>query len=67
MKQEYIRKLKTEDGYTFYLLTDGTVVDNLDANNVDMSFETLAEFEHDMLIFGEDFMFYEKWNFGLIK
>ena len=49
MKQEYIRKLKTEDGYTFYLLNDGTVVDNLDADNVDMAFDTLEQFTKEMI------------------
>ena len=37
-------KLLTEDGYTFFLLENGTVVDNLDSDLVDLSFDTIAEF-----------------------
>lgn len=36
--------LITEDGYKFYLLEDGRVVDSLNFDNVDMSFDTLAQF-----------------------
>ena len=36
--------LITEDGYKFYLLEDGRVVDSLDPESVDMSFGTLAQF-----------------------
>ena len=34
----------SEDGYKFYLLDDGRVVDSLDENTRDMSFDTLAQF-----------------------
>lgn len=36
--------LTTEDGYKFYLLDDGRVVDSLDPECVDMSFDTFAQF-----------------------
>jgi hypothetical protein len=36
--------LITEDGYKFYLLDDGRVVDSLDEDTRDMTFETLALF-----------------------
>lgn len=36
--------LITEDGYKFYLLDDGRVVDSLDEDTRDMSFDTLAQF-----------------------
>jgi hypothetical protein len=34
----------TEDGYKFFLLEDGTLVDNLDAELCDMSFNSFDEF-----------------------
>lgn len=40
--------LITEDGYKFYLLDDGRVVDSLDENTRDMSFDTLAQFVETM-------------------
>ena len=52
MTQEYTRTYRTEDGYTFYLLSDGTVVDNLEANNVDMSWDSLEKFVWDIRVLG---------------
>ena len=37
-------RYRTEDGFTFYALPSGRVVDNLDPDLVDMSWETLADF-----------------------
>lgn len=36
--------LRTEDGYTFYVLANGRVVDNLDPDMVDMSWPSMATF-----------------------
>jgi hypothetical protein len=36
--------LITEDGYKFFLLADGRVVDSLDEDTRDMTFNTLADF-----------------------
>ena len=41
----YSRKFKTGDGYTFYQLPDGKVVDNLDPNAVDMSWDNVKDFK----------------------
>ena len=42
--EEYITTIKTSDGYKFYLLKNGKVVDNLNADLVDMSCESFEEF-----------------------
>jgi len=42
-KDRLIKRIQTEDGYTFYLLHDGSLVDNLDKNYVDMSYDSLEE------------------------
>jgi hypothetical protein len=42
--EEYITTIKTSDGYKFYLLKNGRVVDNLNADLVDMSCESFGEF-----------------------
>ena len=42
--EEYITTIKTSDGYKFYLLKNGKVVDNLNADLVDMSCESREEF-----------------------
>lgn len=34
----------TEDGYTFYQLSDGSVVDNLDPDLVDLAWDSEADF-----------------------
>jgi hypothetical protein len=47
----YARKFKTGDGYTFYQLPDGKVVDNLDPNAVDMSWNNVKDFKKSV---GED-------------
>ena len=39
-----VRLVETEDGYTFYLLESGRVVDNLDTTRVDMSWPSLDAF-----------------------
>ena len=36
--------ITTEDGYTFYVLEDGTVSDNLDLDNADMTWNDLQDF-----------------------
>ena len=36
--------LITEDGYKFYLLEDGRVVDQPNGESLDMSFESIEEF-----------------------
>lgn len=36
--------LITEDGYKFYWLDDGRLVDSLDPDKVDMEFDNLAQF-----------------------
>ena len=36
--------IKTEDGYTFYLLEDGRVTDNPNPNFEDMSWDTIEQF-----------------------
>ena len=36
--------IKTSDGFTFYELDNGMIVDNLDADNIDMSWNSLIEF-----------------------
>ena len=43
------KQFKTEDGYTFYLMPDGRLVDNLDPNLVDLSYDSIEEFENDPL------------------
>ena len=42
--EEYITTIKTSDGYKFYLLKNGRVVDNLNPDLEDMSCESLQEF-----------------------
>tara|TARA_E500000318_G_C3511751_1_gene192614 strand:- start:518 stop:691 length:174 start_codon:yes stop_codon:yes gene_type:complete len=42
--EECITTIKTSDGYKFYLLKNGRVVDNLNADLVDMSCESFGEF-----------------------
>ena len=39
-----MKKYRTEDGYTFYLLPDGTVADSVDPAEVDLSWDTFADF-----------------------
>lgn len=39
-----MKKYRTEDGYTFYLLDDGRVVDSLDDDKIDMSWSSFDEF-----------------------
>lgn len=41
------RKIITDDGYTFYILSNGEVVDNSDPELVDLSFDSLDEFDND--------------------
>jgi len=41
----FTRQFKTDDGYTFYQLPDGRVVDNLDPKIVDMSWDNIKEFK----------------------
>ena len=41
---EFWNIIKTEDGYTFYLLEDGRVADNPDPKHADMSWPTLQDF-----------------------
>lgn len=43
-KPTSLMTIKTEDGYTFHLLPNGTVVDNLDPDGVDMSWPTFDDF-----------------------
>jgi hypothetical protein len=42
--EEYITSIITNDGYKFYLLKNGKVVDNLNTDLVDMSCESFGEF-----------------------
>ena len=42
--EEYITSIITNDGYKFYLLKNGKVVDNLNGDLVDMSCESFGEF-----------------------
>ena len=42
--KEYMTTIKTSDGYKFYLLNNGKVVDNLNADLVDMRCESFEEF-----------------------
>lgn len=37
-------KITTEDGYTFYVLEDGSVSDNLNVDNADMTWENIQDF-----------------------
>ena len=39
----------TDDGYTFYVLKDGKVVDNLDPKKVDMSWPSTKAYKQDVL------------------
>lgn len=39
-----LAKLVTSDGYTFYHLKDGRVVDSREPDAIDMSWDTLSEF-----------------------
>ena len=39
-----MKKYRTEDGYIFYLLPDGTVANSIDPAEVDLSWDTFAEF-----------------------
>lgn len=41
------KEIKTEDGYTFYLMPDGKLVDNLKPELVDLSYDSMEEFEND--------------------
>lgn len=41
------KQFKTEDGYIFYLMPDGRLVDNLDPDLVDLSYDSIEEFEND--------------------
>ena len=45
---QVIATFKTEDGYTFYQLDNGKIVDNTNSNNVDMSWNSLDEFKKDV-------------------
>jgi hypothetical protein len=44
-EKAFTRQFKTDDGYTFYQLPDGKVVDNLDPNIVDMSWDNVKDFK----------------------
>ena len=44
-EQSFTRKFKTEDGYTFYQLPDGKIVDDLDPNSVDISWDNVKDFK----------------------
>ena len=44
MTWELIPVYRTEDGYKFYALPDGTVVDDLNPANIDLSWDTFADF-----------------------
>jgi len=37
------KQFKTEDGYIFYLMPDGKVVDNLNPQLIDLSFTSIEE------------------------
>lgn len=50
-EKAFTRQFKTDDGYTFYQLPDGRVVDNLDPNIVDMSWDNVKDFKKSV---GED-------------
>ena len=40
--------IKTEDGFIFYVLDNGCVVDNLDSSLVDMSYDSLEELSNEV-------------------
>jgi hypothetical protein len=44
MTWELIPVYRTEDGYKFYALPDGTVVDDLNPANIDLSWDTFEDF-----------------------
>ncbi len=52
------RKFRTEDGYVFFMLEDGSLVDNLDPEKRDMTYDSLehltAEVDVDEITDGED-------------
>jgi len=50
-EKAFTRQFKTDDGYTFYQLPDGRVVDNLDPKIVDMSWDNVKDFKKSV---GED-------------
>ena len=41
-------EFKTNDGYVFYLLEDGSVVDSLNPDHVDMSWPSIESFIQDL-------------------
>ena len=45
---QVIATFKTEDGYTFYQLDNGKIVDNTNSSNVDMSWNSLDEFKKEI-------------------
>jgi hypothetical protein len=47
-RDEYNRKLLTPDGNEFYELADGSVVDNIDPDMVDMSWDNAKDFANSM-------------------
>jgi hypothetical protein len=38
-----VKKFRTEDGYIFYMLSDGSLVDNLDPQRRDMTYSSLED------------------------
>jgi hypothetical protein len=44
LKDYIMITLMTEDGYKFYLLDDGRIVDSLDEDTRDITFESFEEF-----------------------
>ena len=48
---KYIKELKSADGWKFYLLENGTVIDNLNAELVDMTYKSEKDFnEYDKIL-----------------
>ena len=47
--RSYKRRFMTDDGYTFYVLKDGRVVDNLNPKKVDMSWPSTKAYKQDVV------------------
>ena len=41
------KEVKTEDGYTFNIMPDGRLVDNLDPDLVDLTYDSIEAFKND--------------------
>lgn len=48
-------RVTTEDGYEFYVLNDGRVVDNLDEDCIDQSYDCIEDLEAEVDIEVDEF------------